>query len=102
MPSGLVNKLSTLDFALLYQPIESVPEAKAYIDMLAKNGLMYHFDDGPEEIIWAMPPEQCPTAEDVIEMRKRQDEVYHHWASADAGDCPIGYALTCLRKHDMI
>lgn len=97
---GLVNKLPTLDFVLLYQPIEDLPEAKAYIDMLARNGLMYHFDDGPEEIIWSMPADECPTAEDVIEMRKRQDEVYYYWTNAD--DCPIGYALICLRKHGLL
>jgi len=102
---SLINHLSATDYCLLHaQDITSLDEAKTYIDMLARNGLMYHFDDGPENIIWCLPDNCQPTPADIQAMWQRQ----HQFTSDDNlepfdwskdGGCPIGYAMLCLREH---
>lgn len=102
LPAGLINCLPALDYALLYhQNIISMDDAKAYINMLARNGLMYHFDDGPENAIWGLSKNKHPTKADVNMMRRRQNQIYaiDGWTQ---NNCPIGYALDCLRKHGML
>lgn len=99
---SLINHLSALDYILLHQQdIVSMDDAKAYIDMLARNGLLYHFDDGPESITWNLPQGSKPTNADTNMMRTRQDQVYaiDGWTR---NNCPIGYALECLRKRGML
>ena len=101
-PTGLINLLPALDYVLLHhQDVISMDDAKAYIDMLTRNGLMYHFDDGPENVIWDLSKNDHPTEADINMMRHRQDQVYaiDGWTR---NDCPIGYALECLRKHGML
>ncbi|QDP53486.1 MAG: hypothetical protein GOVbin4933_32 [Prokaryotic dsDNA virus sp.] len=98
----LTNHISTPDYFLLWhQDIVSMDDAKAYIDMLARNGLMYHFDDGPENVIWSLSENDHPTGADINMMRHRQDQVYavDGWTW---NDCPIGYALECLRRHGIL
>lgn len=103
---GLINHLPAIDYARLHMPIESLAEAKAYIEMLACNGLMYHFDDGPEDMLWALPDDCTPRHKDVEVMAERQGELYYtyqgrheprHWPEEDGG-CPIGYAIICLKQ----
>jgi len=103
---GLVNHLPALDYALLHQQIDTLAEAKAYIEMLCRNGLMYHFDDGPEDMLWALPVNSTPHHKDVEVMRQRQDELYYaypgrheprHWPEEDGGS-PLGYAVICLKR----
>lgn len=97
---SLINCLSVLDYIQLHhQDITSLEEAKSYIDMLARNGLMYHFDDGPENVLWALPPDWQPSEGDVHAMRVRQDQVYQLKGWSALGGCPIGYALISLRKY---
>lgn len=105
--AGLIDYLPALDYAILHQDIQDLDDAKTYIDMLARQGLMYHFDDGPFEIIWALPNGTTPTRDELIIMNGRQMQLYvdeqlveRDW-SKDGG-CPIGYALTCLRKYERL
>ena len=103
---GLVKHLPALDYALLHQQIDTLADAKAYIEMLCRNGLMYHFEDGPEDMLWALPADSTPRHKDVEVLTERQGELYYthrgrheprHWPKADGG-CPIGYALICLKQ----
>lgn len=107
MTLGLINHLGALDYAILHQDIQDLDDAKTYIDMLARTGLMYHFDDGPFEIEWALPDNSKPTKDELFILSGRQLQLYvdeqfieRDW-SKDGG-CPIGYALTCLRKHERL
>lgn len=96
---GLVKHLPALDYALLHQQINTLAEAKAYIEMLCRNGLMYHFEDGPEDMLWALPDDCTPRHKDVEVMTERQGELCANsidWAKD--GSCPIGYALICLKQ----
>lgn len=105
---GLVKHLPALDYALLHQQIDTLAEAKAYIEMLCRNGLMYHFEDGPEDMLWALPDDCTPRHKDVEVMLQRQRERYsegatlhgsvpRYWPEHDGG-CPIGYALVYLKQ----
>ena len=95
---SLINLLSPADYNRIHHTdITSLAEAKAFIETLASNGLMFHFEDGPEDIIWALPPDRHPTEADTQALRHRTDECYLptiDWSAE--GDCPIGYCLICL------
>ena len=106
---GLVKHLPALDYALLHQQIDTLAEAKAYIEMLIRNGLMYHFDDGPEDMLWALLADSTPRHKDVEVMSQRQGELYYtyqgrhelrHWPKEDGGS-PLGYAILYLKRQDM-
>jgi hypothetical protein len=95
---GLVKHLPSLDYVLLHQQIGTLAEAKAYIEMLTRNGLMYHFEDSPEDMLWALPADSAPRHQDLVVLNQRCDELYSDrldWSKE--GGCPIGYALICLK-----
>ena len=95
---SLINLLTAADYnSVHHEPVTDLASAKMFIDILADNGLMFHFKDGPEDVIWALPPERQPTEADTQALRHRADECYK--ASIDwsqDGGCPIGYCLICL------
>jgi hypothetical protein len=95
---SLINLLSPADYNRIHHTdITSLAEAKAFIETLASNGLMFHFEDGPEDIIWALPPDRHPTEADTQALRHRADECYKAFIDwSQGGGCPIGYCLICL------
>lgn len=82
----------------LRKPITTLEEAKAWIEELNGQGLLFHFDDNPETVgnigedgKWV----DLFTKEEAAVVRKRVGELYNfEWSAGDDDfECPIGYAL---------
>jgi hypothetical protein len=64
--------------------IETANQAKAYINKLIESGLMYHFEDSAEDVIFLVPVSN----EDLKIMDELSDQLF----KID-GFCPFDYAL---------
>lgn len=100
------NLLSAADMAILRKPIDSLEEAKAYIEMLGRNNIIYHFDDDPTDIIWNLPKGQGPTKAETRLLAQRTNECYLSFNLKDLdwtndGGCPIGYCLKVLETTQL-
>lgn len=75
---------------MIHRPITTLDEAKAFVQFLQDEGLMFHFEDDVHDIIWGGSSE-APTHEELVQMDLRRDELYgFEWGEFE---CPIGYAL---------
>jgi hypothetical protein len=75
-------------------PITDLPSAMAWVDGLTRAGLMFHFEDSPDQIEHAgsaepfFTPEEWPVLEDRVATMYALDWPEH--------GCPIGYALEVM------
>lgn len=71
-----------------------IKQAKAFIEYLHKNDLMFHFDDCAVECLYRNGA--CSLG-DAIAIQVEVDEIYA--ADLDWGEfeCPIGYALHLMK-----
>jgi len=96
---ALAARLSTPDLAIFRKAITDLPTAKAFVDMLHRNGLMFHFEDDVFDIIWGgeITNGPVPNVVDLMRLDKRRNELYQpHIDWSHDGDCPIGFALICM------
>lgn len=72
--------------------IDDVEQGKEYIRHLVDNGLAYHLEDDPTDIIWSTLKRPMP--QQLRDMRDRADELYRI-PTAQWGEhgCPIGYMM---------
>ncbi len=79
------------------QPIRTREEAEAYIRALVREGMDFHFEDDPSEIV-RRDGSLLFTQEEWPLVRQRVAELY---AIKDWGqyECPIGYSLEVPRSE---
>lgn len=91
---SLRDNLSQEDFEIFITPITNIKKAEAYIDMLVKNELLYHFDEGAANIEWN--PDYEPDDIDLKILIKREDQIhYMDWATHNKD--PMEYALGMVK-----
>lgn len=72
--------------------LTSITLAKDYITKLVAEGMDFHFEDDPHEVItYGTGGERCFTDQEADEIEKRVEEMY----ALDWGkyECPIGFLL---------
>lgn len=73
----------------LSKPIASIEDAKAFIEQLNADGLMWHFDDCAVDCLHETNP--LVPREEAELLNEQRDTLYDFdWAEFE---CPIGYAL---------
>lgn len=97
---ALAATLSPEDLGIFRKAIVDLPTAKAFVDMLHRNDLMFHFEDSLFDIIWD-ENKHSPNVVDLLRLDKRRNELYQpHIDWSHDGDCPIGFALICMGHTD--
>ena len=82
-----------MDF--LTYPILNLAAAQCFILLLAKHGLMHHFDDGAVD---TLQHNGIVTAKEATLIDQRVNELYRfNWGPYN---CPIGFALT--HEYDLL
>lgn len=71
--------------------IRTVSDGMAYIRHLVDNGLAYHLEDDPTDILWTTLKRPMP--QQLRDMRDRADELYRLGDVWEAHGCPIGYMM---------
>ena len=81
----------------LKKPITTTQEAKAFIETLEKENLLFHFDDDPFDII-DMDNKRTFTDEEAKLIDERVQELFdQEWGEFED---PHGYALYLMRDDD--
>lgn len=78
---------------LLAMPVGNRAEAEAFIETLARLGLVYHFDDGAVDCLHG---NGHVTLEQARQIDDRISQCYTAWEASGANlwdDCPIGHLL---------
>lgn len=75
--------------ASLETPITDLASAKKWIEELQDAGLMFHFDDSVEEVIW----DRTMSVEDLKVLDEQRNRLYTSGFEWGKYGCPIGYAL---------
>lgn len=80
----------------LRAPINNLAEAKAFIEALHAEGLMWHFDDDPVDCLHETSP--LVRREHAVLLGIQRDRLYDfEWGEFE---CPIGYALHIMKETD--
>jgi len=79
-------------------PINTIEEAKTFIENLHAADMMFHFEDSPENIISGATGGDLFTAEECPMVRARVGELYELDWSVAGHECPIGYALEVMDR----
>ena len=80
-------------------PITTIDEAKAFIESLHADGMMFHFEDSPSEIISGTTGAELFTPEQCEQVSARVAELYSMDWSTVGHECPIGYALEVMDRE---
>lgn len=81
---------------LIHRPIATLDEAKAFVQFLQDEGLMFHFEDDVHDVLWAEG--NAPTYPELCAIDQRRNELYElDWGGHE---CPIGFALTLMQQMD--
>lgn len=82
----------------LRKPIETLDDAKAWIDELVRRRLDFHFDDSPETIEIGLSGFRLWHDDDCAMISDQRDALYcFEWGEYD---CPIGYMLAKIDERD--
>lgn len=76
------------------KPITTLAEARAFIEVLHRNGDLFHFEDDVRDIMWRADK----SAEEIDAIDARRNELYSLDWPEDDGGCPIGYALQVMKR----
>lgn len=82
---------------IIKKPITNLAEGQAYLAVLHAEGLAYHLEDDPTEVVWggtSAPPDW----DEMAQMRLRARELYE----LDWGEhgCPLGYLMDVLEQTE--
>lgn len=78
------------------QPIESLEDAKAFIEELQRNDLMFHFEDSPADVIDHRTGKPTFKPAEAEKLEERLEELYEQDWESIGHECPIGYALQVM------
>lgn len=85
--------------AYFREPIATVAAGAAFLDRLIADGLAFHIEDDPADILTPSGERRLFRDDEVAELRKRQDDLYSlDWRSA-GHTCPAGYLLEKTAAH---
>jgi hypothetical protein len=74
-------------------PIRDFEEAKAFVQALIDEDLMWHFDDDPTDCLSGVV-----SHDDAVLLGVQRDRLYDFdWGQHE---CPIGYALYVMKKEE--
>lgn len=78
--------------AMMHRKIETIEQAKAYLEALESTGYMHHLEDDPFDIIWTGGYE-APGIADLQLLKRQANACYNDAFDWAEHECPIGYVL---------